>query len=499
MKPLRPYQEHSISELRESLMRGEKPVLSAPTGAGKTRIASEIFSLARARHRRVVFVVPFLSLINQTWKAFVEAGIDEREIGIIQANHPLTDYSRPVQIASIDTLVRRPKLPETDIVIFDECHKQSKVHERWMLTAPDSWFIGLSATPWARGMDALWSKMIIVSTLAELIEQGYLSPFKYFAPAQPDLSGIKITAGDYQQDQLAERMSRADLVADIVSTWLNKGEMRPTFCFAVNRKHAAEIQAQFEAAGISAGYVDAYTEVEEREVLIEKLRVGDIKVLCNVGTMTTGVDAPFVSCIILARPTKSEMLFIQIVGRGLRIYPEKKDCLILDHSNTGLTLGRPDEITHNDFVSGTKADAGTKEKEEKEKKEKLPRLCFQCQAVLPAATKVCPECGTAIKMSSSEIYTRDGDLAELGKDGKIQKVTPQIKQRWWSGLLYIAEEKGKSRSWALANYKARFGVWPRGVHDTPEWPTAEIRMYLQHKAIAYAKMMEKKNKMKRAG
>ena len=352
MKQLRPYQVSAIEQVRDCLRQGGRPVLSAPTGSGKTRIASEIFVMARMKNRRTVFTVPFLSLINQTYKAFVEAGIDEREIGVIQANNDLTDWSRPVQIASLDTLARRPIFPQADLIIFDECHKNSKVYERWMNANPNAWFVGLSATPWSVGMDKIWNKMIIVSTVKDLIDQKYLSPFKYYAPSQVDLSQVKIVAGDYQKDQLADTMTNVTLISDIVTTWIKKGEWRPTFCFAVNRKHAAEIQNQFIKAGVPSDYIDAFTPVEEREAIVAKLRTGEIKIVCNVGTMTTGVDAPFVSCIILARPTKSEMLYLQIIGRGLRTDIGKPDCIVLDHSNTGLELGRPDEIYYDDFVTG---------------------------------------------------------------------------------------------------------------------------------------------------
>ena len=164
MSALRPYQSSAIEELRHVIANKQKAVLSAPTGAGKTRIASEIFSLARAKDKRVCFVVPFLSLINQTWKAFEKAGIDSDDMSVIQAQHLLTDYRKPVQICSLDTLTRRPKLPQADIVIFDECHKRSILHARWMKESPDTVFIGLSATPWAKGMNKLWDKMIVVST-----------------------------------------------------------------------------------------------------------------------------------------------------------------------------------------------------------------------------------------------------------------------------------------------------------------------------------------------
>lgn len=482
---LRDYQSEAIHNLRLAIARNEKPVLSAPTGSGKTLIASEIFSLARAKEKRVVFVVPFLSLINQTWKAFERAGIDGRDMGIIQGAHLLTDYKKPVQIASAQTLERRPVLPEADIVIFDECHINRKIYQRWMSERPDIYFIGLSATPWAVGMDAQWTQMIIVSTLRELIEKGHLSDFKYFAPAQPDLSKVRIRRGDYLEEDLEKVMGSADLIADIVNTWREKANERPTFCFCVNRRHAQEVQHQFIRAGIPAGYVDAHTKVEEREALVEQLRRGDLKVICNIGTMTTGVDAPFVSCIILARPTKSEMLFIQIVGRGLRKDDSKDHCLILDHSNTALSLGRPDEIYYETFRSGKEAKAG--EKNKKEKDEKKPRLCPHCKFVMLPKETSCPSCGFEMPSPKSDIEVAAGELAELGHAGTRGKAKKDEKQSFYSGLLWIANDKGYSKGWAAHKYKARFGVWPRMLDEKPTFPDALVFNYVKFSNIAWAK------------
>ena len=161
---LRPYQETAIDKLRAALIDGKKTVLAAPTGAGKTRIAAEIFALARQRNNRVAFVVPFLSLIDQTYRAFIKNGLPQDDISIVQADHPLCNYARPIQICSIDTLVRRPKLPDVDIVIFDECHRNSKLYKRWMDECPEVKFVGLSATPWSRGMAEIWDELIIVET-----------------------------------------------------------------------------------------------------------------------------------------------------------------------------------------------------------------------------------------------------------------------------------------------------------------------------------------------
>lgn len=483
MSQLREYQSLAIDKLREVIRNNKKPVLSSPTGSGKTRIASEIFAMARQRNKRVAFVVPFLSLIGQTWKAFAAAGMDEDDMGVIQADHTLTNWTKPIQICSIDTLARRKGLPEVDIVIFDECHKRSVVHKRWMDHAPDTKFIGLSATPWAKGMGDIWDEMIIVSTPGKLIQEGFLSPFRFFAPASPDLTGVKTRMGDYAEDQLSKAMNKAELVADIVTTWIKKGEGRPTFCFAVDCAHAQEIQKQFNKAGIPAGYIDAYTEVKNREAMIEQLRNGEIKIICNVGTMTTGVDAPFVSCIILARPTKSEMLYIQIIGRGLRLSEGKPDCLILDHSDTGLRLGLPDEIEYYDFVD---APAEVARKEKRDKEEPLPKKCPQCQYLKRPKERVCPACGfEAIKRS--EVETIDGELVEFRKGGKVAKPTYDEKQTFWSGALFYARERGYKNGWAAHLYKQRFGVWPQGLAERPEYPTQGVLNYIRSRNIAWAK------------
>jgi DNA repair protein RadD len=122
-------------------------------------------------------------------------------------------------------------------------------------------------------------------------------------------------------------MDKDALVADVVDTWLQRAEGRPTFCFAVNRVHANHLQQKFLAAGVQAGYVDAYTDKDERREVARQFHAGEIKVVCNVGVLTTGIDWD-VRCIILARPTKSEMLFVQMIGRGLRTADGKNDCLI---------------------------------------------------------------------------------------------------------------------------------------------------------------------------
>ena len=262
--PLRPLQVKALDELRRSLSSGRKrPIIQASTGFGKTILAAHIVAGALSKGNRVCFVVPALSLIDQSFEKFTENGIDAGDIGIIQADHPWRRPHAPIQIASVQTLARRG-FPEVEFVVIDEVHFRFQAIDKWLDECPEKIFIGLSATPWSRGLGDRFDDLLVPATLAELIEQKWLSPFRVFAPAHPDLSGIKTVAGDYAEGQLSERMSDAKLVGDVVSTWLEKAKGLPTLVFAVDRAHAAVIHDRFQDAGIVSAYVDANTPREDR-------------------------------------------------------------------------------------------------------------------------------------------------------------------------------------------------------------------------------------------
>jgi superfamily II DNA or RNA helicase len=323
------YQNRAIDELRQALReRAKRPLLQAPTGAGKTVIACRIIQNALEKGKRVYFCVPALALIEQTFSDFFRQGI--YSLGVIQANHPQTNASRMCQIISIQTLSRR-NVAVPDIMIVDEAHRRDK-HISALMRDP-AWekvvWIGLSATPWAKGLGQDYDRKITVTTTAELIEAGRLSPFRVFAPTHPDLTGVATIAGDYHEGQLSAVMSSKKIVGDVVENWLKLGESRPTLCFCVDRGHANAVHESFKAAGVASAYQDANTPPDERRDIRDKFKSGEIRVVCNIGTLTTGVDWD-VRCIILARPTKSEMLYVQIIGRGLRTAPGKADCLARD-------------------------------------------------------------------------------------------------------------------------------------------------------------------------
>jgi DNA repair protein RadD len=273
MSNLRPHQVGLIEQIDAAITDGCRRIIAqAPTGFGKTIVAAAMTSTALTQNKRVIITVPAISLIDQTVEKFWKEGI--RDVGVIQASHPSTDYSRPVQIASLQTLQRRYRpsdqlsrsVPTADLVLIDEVHRWFDFYGDWLSSRAmsDVPVVGLTATPWTRGLGKHFNRLIVGATSQELIDGKYLAPFRVFAPASPELSSVRTVAGDYRDDDLGRAMNKPDLVADVVDTWLERGGRRPTLVFAVDRAHAKHLQAKFQAAGITTGYVDAYTNTADQ-------------------------------------------------------------------------------------------------------------------------------------------------------------------------------------------------------------------------------------------
>lgn len=470
---LRPYQTDAIARINEAIGRGVRRIMvQLATGAGKTHIAS---SMTAGQDKPMIFTVPAIELVDQTLEKFHREGI--RDVGVMQAAHRLTDSSRPIQIASVQTLMRR-EIPPAELVFIDEAHTVFTFYGKWF-TDParkDVPFIGLSATPWARGLGRLYQELIIAATTRDLIDLGYLSKFRVFAPAHPDLKGVRTLAGDYHEGDLGTAMDKAPLVADIVSTWRKHGAGRPTLCFAVNRIHAQHIRDKFEEAGIRCGYFDCFSKPLERIEVRERFASGEYAVVCNVGVLTMGVDWD-VRCIVLARPTKSEMLFVQIIGRGLRPAADKDYCLILDHSDTTSRLGFVTDIHHDELDDGDRRPSTARDRL------KLPKECPMCACLRPPTTNVCPNCGFEAK-AVSKVHMLDGELRELdrNKRGIVNPIEV------YGMFKHICNARGYKAGWAFHKSEEYFGHRPTGFDAAPPCePSREILRWEKSRRIAYAK------------
>jgi DNA repair protein RadD len=479
-RQLRPHQAKAISGLRQSIGKGNrKVILQAPTGFGKTITAAKIIESARCKGHKVLFTVPRLSLVDQAVAEFEQEGLGP--IGVIQANHPRTDATAPIQVASVQTLARRKVGPEFGLVIVDECHEAFKSVYDLMEDWPCH-FVGLSATPWTKGLGKHWDDLFISATIGDLIEGGFLSRFTVFAPSTPDLSGVHVKRGEYVESELVDVMADQALVANIVDTWLEKGHDRPTLLFGVNRAHAAAMREKFEAAGVSAGYCDAYTDLVERKVLERRFRSGEVKVACSVRTLTTGIDWP-IGCIIDAAPTRSEMLHVQKIGRGLRVNPGTETCLILDHAGNSIRLGLVTDIYHSSLDDGEKRAAS-------EKAAPLPKECSNCGALHTGT--LCPVCGHERKAPYSDVKEAEGELVEFHSEFKIRVSVTSDKQEFYSMALWLDQLRERQGKLALGLYKGRFGVWPpRNILAVPVPASREFLNWEQATRRAYARKIAK--------
>jgi superfamily II DNA or RNA helicase len=442
---LRPYQNQLIEQLEQDIAGCRHVMVQLATGGGKTVIAADIIRRMQESGKRVLFIVPALELIDQTVERFRENGITD--IGVIQADHPLTDWSRPVQIASVQTLIRR-KLPPIDIVFIDEAHRWFK---KYLAYLAGPWghlpVIGLTATPWTRGLRKYFDRLIIGATTQKLIDAGYLSNFRVYGPSTPDLSDVRTVAGDYHEGDLSKAMM---LVADVVPTWLTLGKGRPTICFAVDRTHAKHLQQEFIAAGVKAEYVDCYTDKTARKSIAERFRRGEIEVVCNVGVLTTGVDWTNIACIILARPTKSEMLFVQMIGRGLRPADGKTDLLILDHSDNHARLGFVTDIHYDQLDNGQERKTA-----EPKKVEALPKKCASCNFLKPPKTLTCPACGFKPE-PKCDVVNEDGELVEFTSRNTAKATTQEERIEFYAELRHIQDRRGYKNGWAAHQHKNKF-------------------------------------------
>ena len=485
-------QKRARHDLAGAMKAGYKRIiLKLPTGGGKTVIAADIARMAMERQKRMLFLVDAISLIDQTVERFTENGIDQ--VGVIQAMHPATDYMKPIQVASIQTMAKRPKVLDRwpfHIIVVDEAHCQYEFVNKLMKRWSNLPFIGLTATPKGKGMAKHWETVVVGSTIRELIGLGRLSPYRIFAASNPDLKGIRTRKGDFETGSLSQRMQEGALVSKPVDHWIEHGEGRPTLVFCVDRTHAKFTQKQFIERGIPCGYIDAYTEREERATIAREFNEKRLGVVVSVGCLTKGVDWD-VRCIVLLRPTKSEMLYLQIIGRGLRTADGKDDCLILDHSDTALRLGFPEDVDErmDELDEGKKPESGDRLKEDP-----LPKQCKACGFIKPAKVHKCPACGFAPERqhAGDEVDAQLEELVPKAKQ-KINRDTPKAqKAAFYAGLQWQAREKGYKPGWAARQYKERFGVYPNAYKSVrPSEPDKFTRDWITSRKIAYAKRKQK--------
>jgi DNA repair protein RadD len=473
---LRPYQIDALENLRDGIRNGfRRQVLQLPTGSGKTRVAAAITELVRSKGKRVLFLADRIELIDQASMRFDAEGIDH---GIIQGQHFRWHPELPVQIGTIQTLLNREAM-KFDLIVVDECHAGGKRLNDW-ITKQDAVVIGLSATPWAKGLGKIYQRLIVGTRVRELIEMGFLVDVEAYAPSTPDLSGVKVVAGEWVESELAKAVDTPRLVGDIVTTWIQYGEGRQTIVFGVDVAHSKHIVEQFRAAGVDAAHVDGYENAEARRDTIRRFRNGQLRLISNVGILDKGFDVPEASCIVMARPIRSSlMLHIQQIGRVMRPAPGKTNAIILDHAGNLLRHGFPTDELPEELDDGKK-----KAKAEAKPQEKQPKLCPKCKAVKRPGVHVCPKCGFAPERQN-EVFHEAGELAKVERKPKLSTID---KADLYAQIKFVQEERGRKDGWAAHKFREITGVWPNHYRDVePKPASTEVRNKLRSLDIAFAK------------
>jgi superfamily II DNA or RNA helicase len=427
---LRAYQHEAIARLRAALRHCRRVLLVAPTGAGKTVVASALIHSAHGRERRVLFFAHRRELIVQTYRKLLEAGIPEDEIGILMADDPRTRPAAPIQIASIDTY-RHREPPAADLVIIDEAHRslaKSYLDAIAHYSELGAVILGMTATPFRAdggGLGDVYESLEVVTTPRTLISEGYLvEPRVFSAPpdAMPDLEGVHSRRGDYVVAELDTRVNQRALVGGIVEHWLKHACGQRTVVFAVSVAHSRACTEAFTQAGIPAEHLDGETPTPERDAILARLQAGETLVVCNCGVLAEGWDMPAVKCAILARPTQSLGLYLQQAGRILRPWNGVR-AVILDHAGNAIQHGLPQDDREFSLERSKLADAGSAP----------TKVCPECHAVIALGVRECPECGAAFPAPPAPPEEASRELVEL--DAAEQQRRRAAMRETWADLI----------------------------------------------------------------
>jgi superfamily II DNA or RNA helicase len=495
MIELRPYQLDAVDRVRAAIRAGHRrPMLAAPTGSGKTCVATHIIASALEHGSRVLFVAHRRELIRQPFAKLVRNGIPADSIGIIMAGVPLpsrqpelpltnTDGdiwaalarrrpTAPIQIASIDTLRNRAK-PQADVIVIDEAHRTLAKSYRVLLDEyPAAVTLGMTATPTrtdARGLGEVYDELVVVASYGELVTKGFLvEPRVWTVPAAslPDLSSVRVKGGDYDPEELERACNQGGLIGDLVDHYARHGNDAPTVVFAAGVEHSRTICARFQSAGIAAVHVDGTTPVGERDAALAALADGSVRVICNCDVLTEGVDVPCIKTVVLARPTKSVRVYLQQVGRGSRPHGDLP-FVVLDHAGCAVEHGLPQDDREWSLEAKPKRRGASKGAP--------TRTCQSCFAVLPLSTVVCPECGAELESAErKKLEEHDGHLVEA------RPLTLDEKRAAWDAIVADWREQNRHRpyprkpGWCWYEYQRRFHSKPPAGCRAPALTSDEL-------------------------
>lgn len=409
MLELRPYQKEAIQATYKywEEKKGVNPVIVAPTGAGKSLLIAQICEdvVKSDDYSRVLMLTHSSELIDQNFKEL--KGIwSEAPAGIYSASLKKRELKHRIIFAGVQSFVNVVDKSEPfDLIIIDEAHlvnnkaetRYKKVFDVLLQKNELTKIVGFSATPYRMSGGNIYGKNKIFCgvsyeiTLKYLIDNGYLCmPITKGALKQYDLSNVSIKSnGDYNDIELARVVETSELVEAVVNETLEMGKNRKAWLiFASSINHAEKIKECFKTKNFfDCEIVTGDTPKDKRAKLLQEFKDNTLKCLIGVNVFTTGFNAPICDMVVIARATRSTSLYVQMIGRGLRTYKDKENCLIIDFGRNTLTHGTLDNIVPVVISNGTK------KKDKKLEEEIKAKECINCHRLNEKSVTHCIECG----------------------------------------------------------------------------------------------------------
>lgn len=475
MKTLRDYQRDAVDSLFSYWEGGigRDPIVIAPTGSGKSLMIAEVCKRMMRYGARIAVLAHRKELLAQNETELRDAW-PEAPTGVWSAGLGRKEAA-PITFAGIASLARRPDAIGTpDLIIIDEAHmiprsgatQYGRVLAHWREGKPSVALAGFTATPYRldsgllhSGEGAPFDGIAYDIGVRMLIDRGFLAPVRGKGAVTPiDLSGVRTRAGEFRPgDMESAALGIVESVADEVCRYGH--DRKSWMLFASGVAHAEALTEALRARGIVTACVTGQTK--DRDAILGAFKRGEIRALVNVDVLTTGFNAPGVDLLALVRATKSAALYVQMIGRGMRIAPDKSDCLVLDYGGNITRHGPIDDVTASPGpTKGEKRDAPAKE-------------CPACQEIVATSVRQCPECGHEFPPPAPAVEPEASDASPMSQ-APIQRVLPVERVSWKRH-----RKRGKPDS-ICVTYHCGTDLLPLDVREwiCPEHPGLPRRKYV---------------------
>jgi superfamily II DNA or RNA helicase len=459
-------------------------MLYAPTGAGKTEMAIALLDATHKKGNRAAMILDRVILCEQTSQRLAKYKIEH---GVLQAGHWRYKPYEHIQVCSAQTLEKRGSFPGLTLMIVDEAHAMRAQTVEFIKNNPDIKVIGLSASPFTKGLGSVYENVVSTVTTKQLVDQKVLCPLRVFVAKEIDMTGAKkLNTGEWTQAETTKRGMQ--ITGDIVAEWIKKtheifGKPRKTIVFCSGVEHGSDLSKKFAEQGYNFVNISYKDDNDFKRDAIADFSKPDTKIdgLIATDILTKGFDVPDVMIGVSARPfSKSLSSHVQQMGRVMRSYPGKEFAVWLDHAGNYVRFQEDWDEIYNDGVHELD-DGREKVKKEKTEKEKEAAKCPKCGHLWASGSDSCLYCGYT-REKKSMVESVPGEMEELK-----QSATKGDKQEWWSMCHFMVKYHGWNPGRAAHTYRNKFGVWPRGLEDHPKTPNREFEYTVKAALKEYLK------------